>query len=659
MLKVQRSIHRRRRGSVRGLRPAAIGLLLLAACVSPGPLPTLVPTLGPDETAALTPLPGETRPPPATRAPATPTPSPTPAPVTLIVCQTDEPLSLYLYGDDVAARAGIMEALYDGPIDVVGYELRPVILEDLPTVENGGLTLTTITVEPGDRVVDAVTLQVVQVGEGVRLAQADGSVITYTGSAPAPVVQVSAEFRLRPGVLWSDNQQVTAADSRFSFEAAAYYDTPASKFITDRTQSYEAVDTLTARWTGLPGWRDRDAARRFWSPLPRHLFEGVSPSELRQNVDANERPLGWGPFVLQEWRKGEALTLVRNPNYFRAAEGLPRVDRVVFRFGLAPEQILAEVEAGGCHLGSQATDFTGLASQLLERGAAGALAPVFAPDTAFEHLDFGIAPAPDYRRPAGLGVFADARVRQGLAYCVDRQALIDELQAGVGEVPDAYVPPGHPLFAADQVTRYPFDQARGRQLLAEAGWNDADGDGVREKDGDRLVLDYVSGPEDSAYRQRLAGLLQTQLRACGAELRLRWFAVDDRGQGLYAPWPGGPLFGRRFDLAVFPWRAGLEPPCELYLTSAIPDDLNPAGANNPGYSSPAFDAACQRALTRFDLAGRRAAHAEAQAVFTRDLPSLPLFFRFKAGVAHPDVSGYALDATARSDLWNIETLGIR
>ncbi len=644
-------------GALRRGWALVVGLCLLSACGSPAPLPTLVPTraadssVAPDATAAGFPTL------PATVLPTAP-PTPTPVPIDLVICQTDEPLSLYLYGDDVAARAGILDALYDGPLDVVNYELRPVILEDLPTVANGGLRLTEVVVQPGERVVEAGTGRVVQVAEGVPLAQVDGSVITASADSPARTVQVSAEFHVKPGVLWSDSQQLTAEDSRFSFEAAAFYATEASKFVTDRTQSYEVVDQFTVRWTGLPGWRDRDAARRFWSPLPRHLFEGVSPSELKDNPDANERPLGWGPFGLSEWKKGETLTLVRNPNYFRADEGLPRVDRVIFRFGLTPDQILAELEAGGCDLAPQSVDFAAWVPQLRAQQAAGLLAPQFVAGTAFEHLDFGLLPAAGYRRAAGDNTLQDLRVRQAVAYCLDRAALQEALLGGTGEVPAAYVPRAHPLFAADQVTEYAFDRDRGRRLLAEAGWTDGDGDGVREQGGQRLALELVTGPEASAFRQRLAELLTEQLRGCGVEVRVRWAAVDDLGQGLYAPWPGGPLFGRRFDLAAFPWQAGREPPCELYLTSAIPDDLHPGGANNTGYRNPAYDAACERALTSFDEAVRRAAHAEAQAVLSRDLPMLPLFFRAVIGVTRPGLSGYQPDPTARSDLWNLEQITV-
>jgi ABC-type oligopeptide transport system substrate-binding subunit len=138
------------------------------------------------------------------------------------------------------------------------------------------------------------------------------------------------------------------------------------------------------------------------------------------------------------------------------------------------------------------------------------------------------------------------------------------------------------------------------------------------------------------------------------ELRVKWYAP----QVLVEVWPGGPLFGRRFDLASFPWRAGFEPPCELYLSSDIPNESVVGGVNHLGYSNPEFDAACLRARRAFDKTTMRAAHAEAQVILMRDVPTLPLFFRFRAGVTRPEVTGYTLDTTARSDLWNIEQIGV-
>ena len=574
-----------------------------------------------------------------------------------MVCQTDEPGSLYLYGDDVTARAGIFDALFDGPIDTVGYVLQPVILASLPAVEAGTAGVTEVDVRPGDRVMDAVTGALVPLGEGVQLRQRDGSVLAYTGSDAARTVQTWAEFTLLPDLRWSDGEPLTADDSLFSYEIAAGAPTPASKFLVDRTARYEALDPLRTRWTGLPGWVETGFASHFWTPLARHRYGGQTPAALLALPDLNEAPLGWGPFMAAPggWARGNSLTLVRNPNYFRAAEGLPHLDRVTFRFGLTADDILDELAAGRCDVGSAAVDFGAQIARVKNAQAAGDYQAHFVPDSAFEHLDFGILPSEDYRRGAGNDLFQDVRVRQAVAHCLDRQALIDQLAEGLAEAPDSYLPVSHPFYAGDRLAHYGFDPARGQALLAEAGWDAlrTDGDGIRQKGNRRLAVELSSGPRDSAFRAALGEFVQAQLRAnCGMEVTPLLYELP----ALFDLFPTGVIFGRKFDLASFPWRAGLVPPCDLYTTDAIASTTNPGGANNTGYSNPAFDAACRAALDALDEAGRRSQHIEAQALFSQDLPSLPLFFRSKVGLTSPRVEGYQLDTTAGSDLWNVESI---
>jgi peptide/nickel transport system substrate-binding protein len=622
---------------------------LLAACTTT-PTPPVTPSL--DLTAnSATPTP------PGLTAPPTITPSPTPIPIELVVCQTDAPASLYLYGDDTSARAGILDALFDGPIDSAGYSYQPVILASLPSLENGGAGIAEVEVRPGDTVVDAATGEVTLLGPGVQLAQPDGSRVVYTGTEPARTVQVSAMFTLLPNLTWSDGQPLTADDSLFSYEMGSSPDTPVSKFVVNRTARYEVVDDFSTRWTSLPGWLDTEFFLRFWTPLPRHLYGNLSAAALLADASVARHPVGWGPFVLgsEDWEGGDHLTMVRNPNYFRAAEGWPHVDRLTFRFGLTPEAILDEMRAGRCHIGAENVDFAGLTNELLAAGLAGDLLPQFASSTSFEHLDFGILPTEDYERSAGEELFQDVRVRQAVAYCLDRQTLVDQLLNGLAEIPDSYVPQAHPLYAAGQVTIYPFDPERGRALLEEAGWSDQNGDGVRESGRRKLVMDYASGPPGSAFREELMQLIQTQLRdPCGIEVQPALYSLEE----LYDPWPIGLLFGRRFDLGQFPWRTGIEPHCELYVSEAIPSGQNPGGANDTGYSNPDFDRACLAAKSALDAATRQARHAEAQAIFTRDLPSLPLFLRLKIGVVTPRVQGYALNPTTDSDLWNVEQISL-
>lgn len=626
---------------------AAIALTLSACQQTPTSVPTLVPTFAP---------PGDTPTATAPAEPDQPTAVPTPAAPAkeLVICQNEEPLTLYRYAEGGQARADIFEALYDGPIDQLGYQPIPVILNELPTLANGGLVVRAASVKAGDRVVDAATLQVVTLADGVTLARADGSTQVYTGTEAVDVVQVAATFTLRADVRWSDGEPVTADDSVFSYQLAQLDTTASTRFVTARTAGYDAVDTLTVRWVGLPGWRDLDYAQRFFAPMPRHAYGTADPAGLATQADASTAPLGWGPFKVVEWRRGDRLILDRNPNYFRANEGLPHIDRVVFRFGLSADQALAEMQAGLCHIVGESQSLTSLMPQLREAGSSGALQVRTVATNTFEHLDFGMASAEDYRRPAGEDLFVESEVRQAIAYCIDRETLVSRLQNGAGEVAQTYVPSAHPYFAGQQLSRYDFNPERGQDLLTAAGWA-LGADGLRARNGISLSMTLTTGPESSPFRQQLVQLIVEQLRQyCGIKVEPAWQTQES----LYAPWPTGPLFGRRFDLGAFPWRAGEQPPCELYLSRAVPDAQNPAGTNNIGYRSSAFDEACDSARSSFDPTVQRQEHALAQTIFSQELPSLPLFFRFRLGVARAEVKGYQLDPSDPAAVWNIESLDL-
>jgi len=149
--------------------------------------------------------------------------------------------------------------------------------------------------------------------------------------------------------------------------------------------------------------------------------------------------------------------------------------------------------------------------------------------------------------------------------------------------------------------------------------------------------------------------LQQDLAACGFQVQLEYVAAKD----LYAPGPDGPLAGRRFDLASYSWLTGIQPPCELYMSSEIPTAENGwTGHNYVGYTNPAYDAACKRA--RAALPGESdylLYHQVAQRIWAADLPTLPLYMRIKVAASRPQVDGFLLDPTEAGEMWNVEEMG--
>lgn len=627
--------------------PVVVGLLL-TACTPTVQVQT-VPVPGPTQVVT-----------------ATPSPTPTAGPATLVVCQDAEPETLYLYGGSHAARH-ILEAVYDGPIDHRSFGFQPVILEKLPRLEDGDAYFEPVAVQAGDRVVD-ITGEPVELQEGVRVfpshtcqdaAKAE-CVVAFNGATPIEMEQMVVSWQLLEGVTWSDGEPVTADDSVYSYQLACDPDTPSSKYVCSRTASYVAAGARTAVWTGLPGYVDDLYALNFFTPLPRHLWQAqlrATASDLLGRPESTRTPLGWGPFVVQEWVQGDHVMLERNRYYFRAEEGLPRVERLVFRFSHDANELVAALMAGQCDVGIMEGSPGPLMPLLVAAQAEGLLNLVVSSSDTWEHLEFGINPVRAYSRP---DFFEDVRVRQAIAHCLDRQAMVDEVTFGLGQVADVYVPPEHPLYAGRRLTRWAYDPQAGRALLAEAGWVDEDGDGVLEAHNAsgirrgtpfRAALLMVQG---DSQQETIARMIRSDLADCGIEVELRPVA----GWDFFADGPDGPIFGRQFDLAVFAYYNEAEPPCSLYLTEQIPDQGDWGRPNASGFSDEVYDLACRAAMAA--LPGTyeyENSHMEAQRIFSEQLPALPLFWRIRVALARPGVANLALDPSEESELWGIEDVG--
>ena len=633
---------------------SVVVILLLSACQStPSPLsPSSTPSILP-----ATPVPSLT----ATVA------TPTPSPRTLVVCLGQEPQSLYLYSQPSVAAWNVLEAIYDGPIDEHNYAPQPVILQKMPSLADGDAKISAVVVNPGDAIIDASgNLATLTKGVSVFPSGCNGAdcAVTWDGTTQIMMDQLSVTFKLLPALTWSDGQPLTAADSVYSYTLAADPATPASKYNIDRTASYTAVDDLTVDWVGISGYLSPSALTNFWSPLPKHLWENMSASGLLTAEESTVKPVGWGPYVIDDWVKGDHITLHKNPNYFLAKKGLPLFDTLVYRFvGTDPTASLTALLAGECDILDRSAQLDSQVSTLLDLQSSKKIQALFISGPEVEQVDFGIKPASyddGYNPTAGdrPNFFGDVRTRQAFAYCMDRQTVVDQLLNGESQVLDTYLPPQNPL-ADTSVTHYDFDVSKGSQLLTEVGWKDTDNDPSTPRiaegvagvpDGTPFTVDYWTTQAD--LRKQVATILAQSLGKCGIQLNLHY----ETPENLFAAGPQGPVFGRNFDLVDFSWQGSVYSQCFLYLSSGIPDAADHwLGDNISGYANSQFDQACATSLQ--SLPGQPgvadASHA-AQQIFANDLPAIPLYLQVKAVAARPDLCGLSLDASARSDLWNLE-----
>jgi peptide/nickel transport system substrate-binding protein len=591
---------------------------------------------------------------------------------TLTVCLGEEPNTLYPFGVLNSAARSVLGAIYDGPIDTFTNGYQPVILEKIPSLKNEDAQLTPVNVKRGDPVVDANgDFAVLDFGITILPSGCydDACAIKYDGRGDLQMDQLVVTFRLLPGLKWSDDTPLTAKDSIYAFQLASDASTPGSKYLIDRTKSYEALDDLTVQWWGIPGFVDPTYADNFWMPLPQHLWGKTSAADLARADETTRLPLGWGAYIFEDWERGQYIRLVKNPNYFRASEDLPRFDTLIFRFiADAPTGISALI-AGQCDLLDSSLRLDGHIDLLTDLARNKQVQLVTSTTSLMERLDFGIRPASydnEYSTAQGdrPDLFGDVRTRQGIAYCLDREKVVNTVLAGMSQVPDTFVSPSHLMFT-DATAKYPFDINKGIELLQAAGWSDPDHDSSTPRvaqnvkgvpAGTPLVVNYWT--TSALQRRQVSEILAESLAQCGVGVNVEYFSQDV----FYAAGPDGRLFGRKFDLAEYAVAAtGTEPPCSWFLSNQIPTEKNRwVGLNISGYSNADFDLVCRKAMRLLpDQPEYQVAYAQAQVLFANDLPSVPLYMRIKAVAARRDLCNFRLDAFTLNDLWNIEELDYR
>lgn len=242
-------------------------------------------------------------------------------------------------------------------------------------------------------------------------------------------------------------------------------------------------------------------------------------------------------------------------------------------------------------------------------------------------------------------MLSDIRVRQAIAHCVDRDALIDSVYTYVSDEikptlrMDSWIPSSHWAYGGPY-TDYPYDPEAGAALLDEAGWTLPEGGTVRENaNGDPLALSLTT--TDAQFRQTWAAVAEQHLEGCGFDITRNHITADI--------WFGDTtgLARREFELGAFAWVGQAEPSgITLYACNMIPTvDNNWEGQNGMGWCNQAASDAIVLANNSLDREERIAAFDVVQEEFAKDMVSLPLFQRAEAEAWSLNLEGIVTDPT--------------
>jgi peptide/nickel transport system substrate-binding protein len=422
---------------------------------------------------------------------------------------------------------------------------------------------------------------------------------------------LSLTVRLVPNAVFHDGVPITSADVAFSIMTIKANHPFQTMFAP--VQEVETPDPLTAVFRlSQPHPALLLALSSALSPIiPQHVY---GDGQDVASHPANNAPVGSGPFRLVEFRPGEQITLERFDDFF--IEGRPYLDRMVIRIVRDPSTLVLAMEAGEADMLPYFAESQGI-RRLQGVGALGYTTRGFEGIGPIAWLAFNTRRAP----------LDDVRVRQAIAFAVDRDFVIRALHRGTSAPQRGPIIESSPFFNPD-IEPYDLDIDRANALLDEAGH-------PRGTGGNRfgLTIDYIPGAAEQ--QQNVAEYIRSQLRRVGIEVEVR--AAPD-----FPTWAGRVASGE-FDMTmdnVFNWGDPVIGVHRTYLSSNIRPVI---WSNTQGYSNPRVDELLAAAGMELDAERRAALYAEFQQIVADEVPiyflnSTPYHTFYDARLANVPVS---------------------
>ncbi|MDQ2922033.1 MAG: ABC transporter substrate-binding protein [Acidobacteriota bacterium] len=423
-------------------------------------------------------------------------------------------------------------------------------------------------------------------------------------------------FSLRDGVKFHDGRPFTSADAKYTLDlvfsstfakSASFYEGTGA----DRRsyiKSVEAPDPRTLIVTTV----------RPWTGLLSNLVPvAIIPKD--SYATQKDHPLGTGPFKFKSYDTSQGVVdLEANADYW---EGPPHVSAVRVRVIADTNALQAELRSGRVDIAPLPTSLSPDAVKLL--GQDFNLQVLQFTGSNLNLLTFNTSRAP----------INEVRVRQAIAYAIDREAMIRDLWLGQAKIAHSILPEESWAYHPGQ--KYSFDPAMAKKLLDEAGLKDPDGDGPQPRFKDPVVF-KVSGSNVSAKND--VGVIQNYLKNVGIPVSIETSELNTLFDEL-----------RRgnFQIAYGQWVGGNQDPIffkDLFATSEIPTETR-ASRNRSRYSNKELDQLIAEAINTFDREKAKALYARIQDIVTRDVPVLPLWYQANIVIAKKNVKNIKVDAS--------------
>jgi peptide/nickel transport system substrate-binding protein len=324
-------------------------------------------------------------------------------------------------------------------------------------------------------------------------------------------------FTIGDNVNWHDGEPVTAEDWLFAHEVIGHPEYDGIRYGADFTNiegmeeyraqfqddegetidlsiedadpisGIEVIDDKTLEITYINSTPSLLTGSIWTYPLAKHIFGDMEVADMSSSPEVRENPIGFGPFKVETIVPGESVTMSKNEDYWR---GEPNLDEVVVRV-INPNVVVQELETGGVDaVSSFPTDQYPDNADMSNVEFLGQI------ERAYTYIGFKlgswdadageVVPDPDAK-------MANKELRQAMWHAVDNDAVGQQFYNGLRWNATTLIPPSHPQFHDETNPGRTYDPDEANRLLDEAGYEDVDGDGLRETpDGEELVINFAS-----------------------------------------------------------------------------------------------------------------------------------------------------------------------
>jgi len=422
--------------------------------------------------------------------------------------------------------------------------------------------------------------------------------------------KLSIIFTLKPNLTWSDGKTFTADDCLFTLKLIQA-ETTQSAYKSDyiKVKHAQALDNRTFKVEYGEVFSPALATWASLAILPKHVFKDVNIMD----TDLSRQPkASIGPYFLESWQGQQSITMTANPNYF---DGDVWIDKRITRIIPDSATQFLELSAGKIDMANLTpTQYTRLfdnSDRLKHEYSRYKYL-----GSGYTYLGFNLK-----RKP-----FDDVRVRQALAYAIDRQELVDGVLLGLGEVIAAPYKPGT-RWVNKKLQPRPFDLSKAQALLAEAGWTKKEGQRFVSKDGKPLNFTILT---NNGNKQRMvsATIIQQRLKSIGIQVKIR--LVE------WSAFIANFINKRDFDAVILGWSLSPDPDQFSIWHSSQTGERQ---FNFLSYANAKVDEALEQARLTFDLDKQKQWYDIMQQEIYHDVPLVFLYAGYALPAIHKRIQG--------------------